>query len=73
MMYCCEDLAEHVSSRCEKHDAYECPDKVIINIKRGDELRGYECGYGLPIHDGGSSYIEIKFCPWCGADLATEG
>lgn len=22
--------------------------------------------YGIPIHDGGSSIIEIKFCPWCG-------
>jgi hypothetical protein len=25
--------------------------------------------YGLLIHDGGSSSIEINFCPWCGAQL----
>jgi hypothetical protein len=21
------------------------------------------------VHDGGSSFIEISFCPWCGAKL----
>ncbi len=25
--------------------------------------------YGIPIHDGGSSYIRINFCPWCGREL----
>jgi hypothetical protein len=25
--------------------------------------------YGLPILDGGTSYIAIQFCPWCGARL----
>ena len=25
--------------------------------------------YGLIIHDGGSSYIDIKYCPWCGSKL----
>jgi hypothetical protein len=25
--------------------------------------------YGIPIHDGGSSFIEIEFCPWCGTKL----
>ncbi|MFB9422507.1 DUF6980 family protein [Nonomuraea rubra] len=25
--------------------------------------------YGLPIHDGGSSSIAIRYCPWCGARL----
>ena len=59
-MYCCEDLATHVNRRCEKHDVYECPDNVIIHTKDG---------YGLPIHDGGSSFIEINNCPWCGEKL----
>jgi len=25
--------------------------------------------YGLPILDGGTSFIAIQFCPWCGARL----
>ncbi len=25
--------------------------------------------YGIPIHDGGSSFVKIKFCPWCGENL----
>ena len=25
--------------------------------------------YGLLIHDGGSSFILISFCPWCGTEL----
>ena len=25
--------------------------------------------YGIPVLDGGTSMIVIRFCPWCGADL----
>jgi len=25
--------------------------------------------YGLKIFDGGTSYLEIHFCPWCGSRL----
>jgi len=25
--------------------------------------------YGIPVLDGGSSYIVLRFCPWCGAVL----
>jgi hypothetical protein len=25
--------------------------------------------YGLPVSDGGSSFVCIRFCPWCGARL----
>lgn len=25
--------------------------------------------FGIPVHDGGTSKIEIAFCPWCGARL----
>jgi hypothetical protein len=25
--------------------------------------------YGIPIHDGGTSCIIIKYCPWCGKKL----
>jgi hypothetical protein len=25
--------------------------------------------YGIPVLDGGTSYIILDFCPWCGAKL----
>lgn len=25
--------------------------------------------YGVPICDGGSSFLEMQFCPWCGKKL----
>lgn len=75
--HCCRDFAYHVDSWCwtqriplhvdkeevmpRKHDKYECPDCILISS--GD-------GYGIPIHDGGSSFIVIKFCPWCGSALS---
>lgn len=34
-------------------------DDIVIYIAR-------DRTYGIPIHDGGSSYIRIHFCPWCG-------
>lgn len=60
MIYCCKELADHVTTRCEEHDSFDCPDQVIVATNSG---------YGLPIHDGGSSYIEIKHCPWCGSKV----
>jgi hypothetical protein len=30
-------------------------------------------GYGLYVHDGGSSVIEILYCPWCGKKLLRSG
>ena len=63
-MYCCPDLAYHITNRCVKHDnAFDCPDSVIVPTSQG---------YGLPIHDGGSSFIEINYCPWCGANLKSD-
>ena len=37
-------------------------DEIILYIEKFDE-------YGIPVHDGGSSYIEILVCPWCGKTL----
>jgi len=29
----------------------------------------YFSEYGLPVYDGGSSFILIKYCPWCKTKL----
>ena len=63
MTYCCESMDAHVLQKCDHHpDPFDCPDTVIVKT---------EPGFGLPIRDGGSSYIEIHYCPWCGKKLET--
>lgn len=50
-----------LSQVCPNHpDRYDCPDALIAEVGGG---------FGLIIHDGGSSVIEIAHCPWCGTKL----
>ena len=58
---CCKMMADKLNHQCEQHpDPFDCPDNLII---RTDE------GYGLIVHDGGASFIQIRFCPWCGTQI----
>ena len=43
------------------------PDAIIIGDKVFKSKKNKD--YGIIIHDGGSSFITIKFCPWCGKKL----
>jgi hypothetical protein len=44
---------------CVEHDdPTECPDSLVARLPDGQ--------FGLRVHDGGSSIIPIKVCPWCG-------
>lgn len=62
---CCDRMGLDLSSVCPTHqDRQDCADAFIA------EVRG---GYGLMVHDGGSSVIEIGFCPWCGTQLPSIG
>jgi hypothetical protein len=62
MTICCERMAFDLQQRCEKHaDRFRCPDALIE--QRAD---GY---YGIIVHDGGRSSIQIVYCPWCGTNL----
>ena len=61
--HCCETMASQVTWHCDRHDdPFTCPDAVIGFSDRFQE-------YGLIIHDGGSSYVGIGYCPWCGSRL----
>ena len=58
---CCDRMDYDLSQKCEVHNSrYDCPDALIEKHKSS---------YGIIVHDGGSSSIEINFCPWCGASL----
>ena len=57
-------MDQELDKKCDIHeDRFGCPDSVI------DLVEG--C-YGLIVHDGGNSIIEISFCPWCGSPLPPE-
>jgi len=38
------------------------PDVLVAYLSKFDE-------HGLVVHDGGSSIVQIHFCPWCGTRL----
>ena len=61
--HCCEDMRREVERVCVEHpDRLDCPDCLLHYSSRFRE-------YGLIVHDGGSSSVGIRFCPWCGARL----
>jgi len=56
-------MKDELTNTCKQHqNRFECPDTLITFSEKNNE-------YGLIIHDGGSSSVTIKFCPWCGALL----
>jgi hypothetical protein len=40
---------------------HDCPDSIVYHASDGS--------YGLLIHDGGASFVQIAYCPWCAAPL----
>ncbi len=62
-MHCCEKMKRQVEHSCStSHPSPPCPDQLVSFNDVFNE-------YGLVIHDGGTSSIEISFCPWCGSQL----
>nr|WP_308355050.1 DUF2797 domain-containing protein [Streptomyces sp. MUM 203J] len=56
-------MERYVAGECSTHgDPYACPDALVVFVARFQE-------YGLVIHDGGSSYAGMDYCPWCGTRL----
>lgn len=61
--YCCLDMAFHlIEDKNSKSSRQINYDSVITKTHRKKE-------FGLPIHDGGTSFIKINYCPWCGHKL----
>lgn len=60
---CCEAMASALAFDCDQHeDPFACADTLVVYNEVLDE-------YGLPVHDGGLSYVLIAYCPWCAARL----
>lgn len=66
MPHCCQRMESAVASECSLHpDRFDCPDALLVHsASRGT--------YGLIVHDGGRSSVEIAYCPFCGASLRSE-
>ena len=63
---CCASMKYDLEYKCDIHKSpFDCPDTIIYSSESNEE-------FGILIHDGGSSYIEIKYCPWCGSKLKTK-
>lgn len=63
---CCDTMKRQLTWSCEVHqDIWDCPDAVVFRSKQNPNT------YGLIIHDGGSSFLRISFCPWCGRRLGS--
>lgn len=61
--WCCAQMAEQLTSVCPDHpEPQDCPD-VLVRHRAATGV------YVLWIHDGGSSFITIAYCPWCGVPL----
>jgi hypothetical protein len=59
-------MTQQITHSCEAHpDPADCSDALVGFIAATGE-------YGIRIHDGGSSYLVIRYCPWCGADLSAR-
>ena len=60
---CCGAMTAALAFACDQHDdPFACADAHIVYHEPFDE-------YGIPVHDGGASYVLIRHCPWCGASL----
>ncbi len=61
MKHCCKSMDEFVGESMHEFD----PDHMIYYSSQFDE-------YGIIVHDGGSSYIIIRHCPWCGKNCPNQ-
>jgi len=60
---CCERMDYDLQHKCPDHaNRFDCPDALVTRTRGG---------LGIIVHDGGSSAIEIAYCPWCGKKLPT--
>lgn len=63
---CCDDMRRQLEFRCADHaDLSDCPDSLVV-------FHENPATFGIRVHDGGSSFAEIRYCPWCGANLSAQ-
>lgn len=62
--YCCLQMAYYlIEDKVSKNNVVINYDSIITHTSKRKE-------FGIPIHDGGNSFIQINYCPWCGKKLS---
>jgi hypothetical protein len=57
--HCGQQMLDQLEFTCDQHpDLRDCPDALIAYLSKFNE-------YGIRIHNGGSSWAVISYCPWC--------
>ncbi|MCB0747094.1 MAG: hypothetical protein KDC90_06460 [Ignavibacteriae bacterium] len=64
--FCCLEMADKIFDSLDKNKKIKYGDVDVVINKWKDGT------YGIPIHDGGTSIIEIHYCPWCGQNLSDK-
>lgn len=60
--FCCRWMRLDLELDCSEHPSrLDCPDALVFRASDG--------GYGLIVHDGQGSFVDLYTCPWCGTDL----
>jgi hypothetical protein len=64
---CCEAMQQQIQFKCRDHAelSSDCPDSLAGSLGASSRFR-------IRVHDRGSSFVEIRFCPWCGFDLTSR-
>jgi hypothetical protein len=63
---CCASMLKQLNWKCGDHASpADCPDALVGRFGEKED-------FGLFIHDGGCSYVEIAHCPWCGTSLRQD-
>jgi hypothetical protein len=60
--HCCDEMTAQVTHACGDCSPEVCVDQLVVFVEKFGE-------YGLPVRDGGSSYVLIGYCPFCGSRL----
>ena len=60
MEHCCDQMRYFLKNN-DKNKVFDSDDIIYYALKFDE--------YGIVVHDGGSSYITIQYCPWCGKKL----
>jgi hypothetical protein len=55
-------MEAQMNIECPHHEPGRCPDAVVYYSQPNKV-------FGIRVQDGGSSYLIITFCPWCGRRL----
>lgn len=64
--FCCKKMAAALRHDCKDHETpWDCSDTSLVYHEPFNE-------YGVPIRDGGMSYLIIDHCPWCGKRLPSS-